>query len=52
MRVLTNLQTTVNGRVILGKIGIDQYRIASDRDYDVVRKYVAEFEKKVRIIAE
>jgi len=49
---LTNLHSTAKGRAILEKIGIDRYRPASDQDYDKVRRYVADFEKKVRVIAQ
>jgi len=49
---LIHLDKTGKGREILANIGIDRYRSASDRDYDVVRKYVDEFEKKVRRVEE
>lgn len=48
---LIHLQQTTNGCAILEKIGIDKFRPASNSDYDLVRKYVTEFEGKVRKIA-
>lgn len=49
---LIHLDQTADGHAILENIGIDRFRVASDRDYEVVRQYVAEFEGKVRKIVE
>ena len=49
---LFQLDRSGKGRTILENIGIDRYRPASDRDYDVVRKYVVEFERIVRKVGD
>ncbi|MEW6501616.1 MAG: PhnD/SsuA/transferrin family substrate-binding protein [Thermodesulfobacteriota bacterium] len=45
---LLRLQDTPAGRTILAGMETDRFLPASDRDYEVVRRYVVRFEKEVR----
>lgn len=45
---LVQLDRSPEGQKILAGMAIDRFRAATDRDYDVVRSYVARFEKEVR----
>ncbi len=47
---LLQLHTTPEGRTILEEMETDRFYAASDVDYEVVRRYIAQFEKDVRIV--
>lgn len=47
---LLQLHTTPEGRGILAGMETDRFYPASNDDYEVVRRYVAQFEKDVRIV--
>ena len=49
---LVQLDSSQEGRDILAGMGIDRFRAATDRDYEVVRRYVNRFEKNVRPVKE
>lgn len=46
--LLLNLHVTPEGRKILAGIETDQFYPASNTDYEIVRRYIAQFEKDVR----
>jgi phosphonate transport system substrate-binding protein len=46
--LLLRLDGTTAGTAILGGMETARFRPATDRDYDVVRRYVARFEREVR----
>lgn len=46
--LLLRLDGTTAGRAILAGMETARFRPATDRDYDVVRRYVARFEREVR----
>jgi phosphonate transport system substrate-binding protein len=49
-RTLLDLQLTPEGRAILSNLQTAQFHPADDRSYETVRKFVREFEMKVRPI--
>jgi phosphonate transport system substrate-binding protein len=46
--LLTNLHETADGRAVLLAMETSEISSASDKDYDLVRNYVARFEQEVR----
>lgn len=50
--LLLGLDATSEGKAILAGMETARFLPASDRDYDVVRQYVARFEKEVRPVAD
>jgi phosphonate transport system substrate-binding protein len=50
--MLTHLHETPEGRKALDSAGIDRFRPATDRDYQIVRDFVATFESQVRQVEE
>jgi phosphonate transport system substrate-binding protein len=49
-KLLLGLKGNVEGNVILAGMETARFLPASDEDYDVVRRYVARFEKEVRLV--
>ncbi len=49
-RALLDLPMTPQGRLILSKMETSQFHAATDATYDIVKEYVARFEKEVRPI--
>ncbi len=47
---LLQLHTTPEGRRILSGMETDRFYSASNDDYEIVRRYIAQFEKDVRIV--
>lgn len=50
--LLVQLDGSPEGQKVLAGMGIDRFRAATDRDYEVVRRYVNSFEKNVRPVKE
>jgi phosphonate transport system substrate-binding protein len=49
-QVLLDLPKTSEGREILSKMETARFHAANDASYDIVRHYIARFEKEVRLI--
>ena len=48
--LLLGLEGSAEGKTILAEMETAKFLPAADRDYDVVRQYVARFEKEVRLV--